>query len=92
MESMGKTVAIAAVGGLCAGLYGCDDKAGDKAGGDKAGTSPMPSGEPGSTSENCCRGKNECKGKGGCKTDDNACKGKNECKGKGGCNMRDCPK
>jgi hypothetical protein len=32
-----------------------------------------------------CKGHNECKGKGGCKTDKNACAGKNECKGKGGC-------
>src|SRR5919204_3143570 len=32
-----------------------------------------------------CKGHNECKGKGGCKTDANACAGKNECKGKGGC-------
>jgi hypothetical protein len=39
----------------------------------------------------CCMGKNECKGKGGCKTADNGCAGKNACKGKGGCNMH-CPK
>jgi hypothetical protein len=39
----------------------------------------------------CCKGMNECKAKGGCKTDTNACAGKNECKGKGGCNMH-CPK
>ena len=32
-----------------------------------------------------CKGMNECKGKGGCKTDNNECAGKNECKGKGGC-------
>lgn len=32
-----------------------------------------------------CAGKNDCKGKGGCKTGDNGCKGKNSCKGKGGC-------
>ena len=32
-----------------------------------------------------CKGKNECKGQGGCKTGDNGCKGKNSCKGKGGC-------
>lgn len=38
----------------------------------------------------CCKGMNECKGKGGCKTDVNECAGKNECKGKGGCNMH-CP-
>jgi hypothetical protein len=32
-----------------------------------------------------CKGKNDCKGQGGCKTSDNGCKGKNSCKGKGGC-------
>jgi hypothetical protein len=32
-----------------------------------------------------CKGKNDCKGKGGCKSSDNGCKGKNDCKGKGGC-------
>ncbi len=32
-----------------------------------------------------CKGKNDCKGMGGCKTGDNGCAGKNSCKGKGGC-------
>jgi hypothetical protein len=32
-----------------------------------------------------CKGQNECKGRGGCKTEHNACKGQNECKGRGGC-------
>ena len=33
-----------------------------------------------------CKGKNECKGQGGCAVkDQNDCKGKNPCKGKGGC-------
>ena len=34
-----------------------------------------------------CKGMNDCKGKGGCASDEakHACKGKNECKGKGGC-------
>ncbi len=32
-----------------------------------------------------CSGDNECKGLGGCKTDDHGCKFKNACKGKGGC-------
>jgi hypothetical protein len=36
-----------------------------------------------------CKGHNECKGKGGCKSDKNACAGKNECKGKGGCAAKD---
>jgi hypothetical protein len=31
------------------------------------------------------KGKNECKGKGGCKTAEHDCAGKNACKGKGGC-------
>lgn len=35
--------------------------------------------------DHACKGMNECKGKGGCKTGDNGCKGKNSCKGKGGC-------
>jgi len=38
----------------------------------------------------CCKAMNECKGKGGCKTETNECAGKNECKGKGGCNAH-CP-
>jgi hypothetical protein len=37
------------------------------------------------TSKHSCKGKNTCKGTGGCKTGDNGCKGKNSCKGKGGC-------
>ena len=32
-----------------------------------------------------CKGHNECKGKGGCKTEKHTCKGQNECKGQGGC-------
>ena len=32
-----------------------------------------------------CKGKNDCKGTGGCSTGDQGCKGKNTCKGKGGC-------
>jgi hypothetical protein len=39
----------------------------------------------------CCRGHNECKGKGNCKIDGvNRCKGLNDCKGKGGCKSSDC--
>lgn len=40
--------------------------------------------------KSCCAGKNDCKGLGGCKTNDNACMGKNMCKGKGGCSMGRC--
>ncbi|MCH2108168.1 MAG: hypothetical protein MK135_02475 [Polyangiaceae bacterium] len=39
----------------------------------------------------CCMGKNDCKGQGGCAVPEgNDCAGKNECKGQGGCNMH-CP-
>jgi hypothetical protein len=37
------------------------------------------------TGKHDCKGKNTCKGQGGCKTGDNGCKGKNSCSGKGGC-------
>lgn len=38
----------------------------------------------------CCKAKNECKGKGMCKTEQHDCKGLNECKGQGGCKPIDC--
>lgn len=41
--------------------------------------------------DDCCRGLNECKGQGACKTDDHDCAGLNECKGLGGCRAH-CPK
>jgi hypothetical protein len=75
----GRWLVLCAVSGLVAGAA-CDSKpAADKA-------APSASG----SASNCCVGKNDCKGKGGCGTKDNACAGKNECKGKGGCSHRDC--
>ena len=41
--------------------------------------------------KSCCKGLNECKGKGGCKTDEHDCAGKNERKGHGGCSAF-CPR
>ncbi len=40
--------------------------------------------------KDCCKGRNDCKGMGNCKTDRNDCKGKNDCKGLGGCKPFDC--
>ena len=37
------------------------------------------------TTKHSCKGKNDCKGQGGCNSGDQGCKGKNSCKGKGGC-------
>ncbi|MEZ4372988.1 MAG: hypothetical protein R3B07_19345 [Polyangiaceae bacterium] len=43
------------------------------------------------TAADCCRGRNECKGLGGCAVEGaNDCRGKNECKGMGGCQAH-CP-
>jgi hypothetical protein len=36
-------------------------------------------------SKHSCKGQNDCKGHGGCKSSQNGCKGKNDCKGQGGC-------
>jgi hypothetical protein len=38
-----------------------------------------------SDDKHSCKGVNQCKGKGGCKSGDGQCAGKNSCKGKGGC-------
>jgi len=88
------SLVLSAVGGLVAGLAACNSapSAGPTAEGSAkpatkaSGTFPTD-GRP----KDCCQGKNECKGLGGCKTAANDCKGKNECKGNGGCEMmRDC--
>ena len=48
-------------------------------------TAPSPS----QNQKACCKGKNDCKGKGGCAVaGKHDCAGKNECKGQGGCDMR----
>ena len=40
----------------------------------------------------CCKGMNDCKGKGGCAVENqHDCAGKNDCKGLGGCNAH-CPR
>ena len=87
MTQHDKLLALAAASGLVLGLAACDDKPADGAKGadDKASAADDKKGDA-----NCCVGKNDCKGKGGCKTDDHACAGKNDCKGKGGCKHREC--
>lgn len=36
-----------------------------------------------------CKGKNSCKGQGGCKTSSHSCAGQNDCKGQGGDGVKD---
>ena len=67
----------AAATGIAAGLVAC--------GGPKTDVNaPTTSAEP-AADHHCCKGKNACKGLGGCRSGDNGCAGKNSCKGKGGC-------
>lgn len=91
-------LAAAAIAGLTSGLAACGGGADvKKEGPAPSGTTPGAAATPAMTAAgadakkaDCCAGKNECKGKGGCKTDKNDCKFKNECKGQGGCPMRGC--
>jgi hypothetical protein len=78
----GKALAMTAVTGILAGLAACggEPKADPNT---PASTSAAPP-----TDKNCCKGRNECKGKSGCKTENNACAGLNDCKGRG----TSCPK
>ncbi|MFO0548302.1 MAG: hypothetical protein U0271_07950 [Polyangiaceae bacterium] len=71
-------------------LAGCNSEntgSGSASAEKKSTAKPAGSTAGSSDSKSCCKGLNECKGKGRCKTDANSCAGKNECKGKGGCSM-----
>jgi len=73
---------LAAVGGVIAGTAGCGSDmkpAGEPGMSNMSGSQAMPMAKHG------CKGQNECKNQGGCKTNANGCKGQNECKAKGGC-------
>ena len=82
--AMNRTLTAIAISGLIAGLSACDDN--------KAKDGAASSAKAGD--KDCCVGKNECKGKGGCasKEHGHSCAGKNDCKGQGGCKHRDCSK
>ena len=77
-------ITAAAIAGLYTGALATKSFAAD----DKAGT---PAGDKKDASKHDCKGKNACKGQGGCGTADNSCKGQNSCKGKGGCSTADKP-
>jgi hypothetical protein len=78
MNKSSKIITAAAIAGLYLGTLAVKTYAAD------AGSS-APSTEKSKDAKASCKGHNDCKGKGGCKTSDNGCKGKNSCKGKGGC-------
>ena len=74
------TLVAAAAVGIFSGLTGCAHDA-------QPADSPTASsdGMGDAAAKHACKGQNECKAQGGCKTESNACKGQNDCKGKGGC-------
>ena len=86
--NIGKALAVSAVSGILVGvLGGCGGAPPADA---KAPTTDVAP----PAAKDCCKGKNECKNKSGCKAGDNAsCAGKNECKNKGTKQgTGDCPK
>ena len=85
----GKVLAFTAIGGMMAGLVACGGS--EKPADDATKVEGANKDAAATGAKACCKGQNECKGHGGCKTDANACKGQNECKGKGGCKTGDCP-
>jgi hypothetical protein len=69
---------------------GCNKDRGKDAADQVTGAEVPAASAPGDKA--CCKGLNDCKGKGGCAVAGaNECAGHNECKGQGGCNMH-CPK
>jgi hypothetical protein len=89
-QDFGKAVATAAAAGLmgvaCGGST-AEPTAPEAAPSD---TATGAAGTASSGEKACCKGLNECSGKGGCATATHTCAGKNSCRGKGGCNMH-CP-
>jgi len=80
-------LAVAAFSGMLAGAAHTASAKGISAAKAQVGTSAKVQRLDG----NACKGQNDCKGKGGCKTGDNGCKGQNSCKGKGGCKTATAP-
>ena len=99
MKKNGRTlVSAAAISGLLAGValnQGCSktDSGGDAPNAATNAAAKVSPGKPAPTGTkpkaHDCAGENDCKGAGGCKTDEHACKFKNSCKGKGGCHVTD---
>lgn len=87
---LAKSLAFSAVGGLVVGVVGCGGD-GKKVDEPSADSSAVPAADTAAAAADasgakpCCKGMNECKGKGGCKTADHECAGKNDCGKKGGC-------
>ncbi len=98
-EHAAERLAITAIAGLVAGLSGCAARAPEAvvAIPTPEGTGARPEPPPiearharaervQGSDRACCRGLNDCKGKGNCRVQGvHECRGLNDCKGKGGC-------
>jgi hypothetical protein len=78
---MTNTMIAAAVGGILLGLNGCAESTPPAA----APADTTASSADGGAAKHACKGQNECRSQGGCKTDTHACKGQNDCRSQGGC-------
>jgi hypothetical protein len=93
---LAKTIALSAAGGMVFGLVGCGGgaKAADQPTGESTAAAAAADTAMAATdtaAKHCCKGQNDCSGKGNCKVEGvNECKGQNKCKGKGGCHAPDC--
>ena len=85
-----RSIVLAAAAGLALGAGACKGSSSTPTAQASAELVASPSAPKGDKA--CCKGLNDCKGKGGCAVDGkHDCAGKNDCKGQGGCNMH-CPK
>lgn len=79
-KSMRSLLVGAALSGFVAGVSGVAMAQNDQ----KPATDSGKKATKTKVEKHCCKGQNDCKGKGGCGAD----KGKNDCKGKGGCSTQ----
>jgi hypothetical protein len=83
----GSALVAAAACGLILGA--CKEKAPSSSGEVQASAPASAASGSHKGDKACCKGLNDCKGKGGCAVaGKHDCAGKNDCKGQGGCNMR----
>ncbi len=75
------TLVAAAIAGMTMGVAACASN--------PPANDASSSASQGMTAKHDCKGKNTCRGQGGCSASKNGCRGKNDCKGQGGCKSGD---
>jgi hypothetical protein len=91
MQFDSRSIALAAAAGLTLGATACKGSGSQSSSAQSSASPPASVAATTKSDKACCKGLNDCKGKGGCSVDGkHDCAGKNDCKGQGGCNMH-CP-